>query len=96
MAKLQESYELMTVYSLKNGEEAAKELAGKFQEKIASMATLEDVTEWGKRKLAYPIKYEPDGFYVIYTFSAQPDVPKEIERQLDLNDSVLRFMTTVK
>ena len=55
MAKKQESYELMTVFSLKNGEEAAKELVEKFREKIASSATLDEVNEWGKRKLAYPI-----------------------------------------
>ena len=40
MAKKQESYELMTVFSLKNGEEAVKELVEKFREKIASAATL--------------------------------------------------------
>ena len=55
MAKKQESYELMTVFSLKNGEEAVKELVEKFREKIASAATLDEVNEWGKRKLAYPI-----------------------------------------
>ena len=43
MAKKQESYELMTVFSLKDGEEAAKELVEKFREKIASDATLDEV-----------------------------------------------------
>ena len=51
MAKKQESYELMTVFSLKNGEEAAKELVEKFREKIASSATLDEVNEWGKRHI---------------------------------------------
>ena len=46
MAKKQESYELMTVFSLKNGEEAVKELVEKFREKIASAATLDEVNEW--------------------------------------------------
>ena len=46
MAKKQESYELMTVFSLKDGEEAAKELVEKFREKIASDATLDEVNEW--------------------------------------------------
>ena len=45
MAKKQESYELMTVFSLKNGEDAAKELVEKFREKIASAATLDEVNE---------------------------------------------------
>ena len=70
MAKKQESYELMTVFSLKNGEEAVKELVEKFREKIASAATLDEVNEWGKRKLAYPINDEPDGYYTLYTFTS--------------------------
>ena len=80
MAKKQESYELMTVFSLKNGEEAVKELVEKFREKIASAATLDEVNEWGKRKLAYPINDEPDGYYTLYTFTSTPDVPAEVER----------------
>ena len=74
MAKKQESYELMTVFSLKNGEEAVKELVEKFREKIASAATLDEVNEWGKRKLAYPINDEPDGYYTLYTFTSTPDL----------------------
>ena len=53
MAKLSAKYELMVVFSLKNGEEAAKELVAKFKSKIEEAATLEEVNEWGKRKLAY-------------------------------------------
>ena len=92
MAKKQESYELMTVFSLKNGEEAVKELVEKFREKIASAATLDEVNEWGKRKLAYPINDEPDG----YTFTSTPDVPAEVERVLNITDGVLRSLVTVK
>ena len=94
MAKKQESYELMTVFSLKDGEEAAKELVEKFREKIASDATLDEVNEWGKRKLAYPINDEPDGYYTVFT--STPDVPAEIERVLNITDGVLRSLVTVK
>ena len=96
MAKKQESYELMTVFSLKNGEEAVKELVEKFREKIASAATLDEVNEWGKRKLAYPINDEPDGYYTLYTFTSTPDVPAEVERVLNITDGVLRSLVTVK
>lgn len=96
MAKKQESYELLTVYSLKNGEDAVKELVEKFREKVASAATLDDVNEWGKRKLAYPINDEPDGYYVLYTFTSTPDVPAEVERVLNITDGVLRSLITVK
>ena len=96
MAKKMESYELMTVFSLKNGEDAIKELVEKFREKIASTATLDEVNEWGKRKLAYPINDEPDGYYVLYTFTSTPDVPAEVERVLNITDGVLRSLVTVK
>lgn len=96
MAKKQESYELMTVFSLKDGEDAVKALVEKFRDKIASAATLDEVNEWGKRKLAYPINDEPDGYYVLYTFTSTPDVPAEVERVLNITDGVLRSLVTVK
>ena len=67
-----------------------------FREKIASAATLDEVNEWGKRKLAYPINDEPDGYYTLYTFTSTPDVPAEVERVLNITDGVLRSLVTVK
>ena len=52
--------------------------------------------EWGKRKLAYPINDEPDGYYTLYTFTSTPDVPAEVERVLNITDGVLRSLVTVK
>ena len=93
MAKLNAKYELMAVYSLAKGEEVAKELVEKFKSKIE--ATLDEVNEWGKRKLAYPINDEPDGYYALYSFTATPDFPAELERVLNITDGVLRFLVTV-
>ena len=94
MAKLNAKYELMAVYSLAKGEEVAKELVEKFKSKIEA-ATLDEVNEWGKRKLAYPINDEPDGYYALYSFTATPDFPAELERVLNITDGVLRFLVTV-
>lgn len=95
MAKLSEKYEAMLVFSVKNGEEAAKALEEKFDEMITAAGS--DVTkdEWGKRKLAYAINYETEGFYVVWNFSAAPDFPAELERVLNITDGVLRFLVTV-
>ncbi len=95
MAKKIEKYELMAVYSLANGEEAVKELVAKFQRTIEKYATLENVDEWGKRKLAYPINDEPDGYYALYTFTSAPDFPAELERRMNITEGVLRFLVTV-
>ena len=96
MAKKQESYELMTVFSLKDGEEAAKELVEKFREKIASDATLDEVNEWGKRKLAYAINYITEGYYVLISFTSAPDFPKELDRILGITDGIIRSMIVCK
>ena len=95
MAKLNAKYELMAVYSLAKGEEVAKELVEKFKSKIEAAAILDEVNEWGKRKLAYPINDEPDGYYALYSFTATPDFPAELERVLNITDGVLRFLVTV-
>ena len=77
MAKLTGSYEAIIVTSLKNGEEQAKSLVEKFSAMISENGTLESVNEWGKRRLAYPINYENDGYYAVYTFTAAPEFPAE-------------------
>ncbi|MBR6027553.1 MAG: 30S ribosomal protein S6 [Clostridia bacterium] len=50
-------------------------------------------TTWGKRRLAYAINYKTEGWYVLVTFQAPTDLPREIERQLRINENVLRYMT---
>lgn len=75
MAKLGEKYEAVVVFSLKNGEEQVQNLVAKFSDLIKENAELVNVDEWGKRKLAYPINYEADGYYVVYNFDSKPDFP---------------------
>jgi len=97
MAKLNESYEAMVVFSLKKDEETVKELVEKFKGVIERHGTLtEEVNEWGKRKLAYPINYETEGYYVLYTFTSAPDFPAELNRRLNITDGVLRALVTTK
>ena len=96
MAKVNESYETMVVFSMTDGEDAAKALAEKFKNMITSAGTVESVDEWGKRKLAYPIEDETEGYYVLYTYSCKPDFPAELDRVLKITDGVLRSLITVK
>ena len=71
------SYEAMMVFSVKDGEEAVKPLIEKFKALVEENGTLESVDEWGKRKLAYPINDEPEGYYALFNFSAAPEFPEE-------------------
>ena len=97
MAKVNAKYEAMVVFSLAKGEDAVKELIEKFIAQIEENATLESVDEsWGKRKLAYPINDELDGYYVIYTFESTPAYPAEFTRKVNITDGVLRSLVTVK
>ena len=86
-------YETVAVFSLKNGEEKAKELVEKFKSLIEANGTMEAVDEWGTRKLAYPINYETDGYYVLYTYEAGVDFPAELDRLFNIDENVMRAMT---
>lgn len=89
-------YEVAMVFSVKNGDDAVKALTEKFNALIAENATVENVDDWGKRKLAYPINYENDGYYVFTTFVSAPEFPAELERVAGITDGVLRVMVIKK
>ena len=90
------NYELMLVLSVKNGEEEAKALLEKFTALIEENGKLGEVDEWGKRKLAYLINYEADGYYAVIEYSADATFPVELERVLGITDGVLRFLNIAK
>ena len=52
--------------------------------------------KWGVKKLAYPISYKTDGYYVVMTFEAEGSVIKELDRVAGLSVEVLRRIITVK
>ncbi len=89
-------YEVVLVYSVANGEDAVNALKEKFNDLIAKNGTVENVDDWGKRRLAYLINDETDGYYVFYTFTAEPAFPAELERIAKITDGVLRVMTIKK
>ena len=52
--------------------------------------TVDKVDVWGRRRLSFEIDKKPDGIYAVVDLSAEPAVMKELDRQLNLNESVLR------
>ena len=89
-------YEIVMVYSLSKGEEAVASLQKKFTDLIAKNGTLGEVEEWGKRKLAYPINYEAEGYYVLINFSSDEKFPAELDRVINITDGVLRSLIVAK
>lgn len=97
MAKLNENYEALVVFSLKKDEDTIKALTEKFKNLIEKNGSLTgEVDEWGKRKLAYAINYETEGYYVLYSFTSKPEFPAELNRVLNITDGVLRALVTTK
>ena len=90
------NYETIIIYSVKNGEEAAKELSEKFKAMMEKNGTVDSVDEWGKRRLAYLINDEEDGYYVLYNHACEPEFPAELERVLGITDGVLRSIIVAK
>lgn len=96
MAKLTGKYETIIVFDLRKGEDGVKALNEKFNALIVENGTLESVEEWGKRKLAYAIDYETEGYYVLYNFESKPEFPAELDRVLKITDGILRSIIVAK
>ena len=89
---MKSSYEVVLIFSVSQGEEATNALVEKFKNLIAENATVENVDEWGKRKLAYLIDDEAEGYYVLVNFESEADFPAELDRITNITDGVLRSM----
>ena len=88
-------YELVYIINTAIEEDPRKELIARFNGMIEQNGgTVDSVEEWGKRRLAYPINDLPEGYYVLVHYTAEPTVPKEIERNLGITDGILRYLTT--
>ena len=90
------SYETLFAVSGNLVEEDAKAVIEKFVTLINENGTDVDVNEWGKRRLAYPINYVTEGYYVLVSYKSEPSFPLELERVLGITEGVLRYMTTTK
>ena len=88
-------YELMLIVNPNADEERQKEIVERLRATVEKGdGNVVGVDVWGKKKLAYEIKKEPEGVYTVFTFTATPATLAEVERVLGITDEVLRFMTT--
>ncbi|NJP41613.1 30S ribosomal protein S6 [Oscillospiraceae bacterium HV4-5-C5C] len=55
-------------------------------------ATIDNVDDWGRKRLAYEIDDQKEGNYTVMSFSADAEAPKEIERLMKITDGVMRFL----
>ena len=86
-------YEVMYVIDAALEESARNELISYFSGIVEKNAgTIDRIDEWGKRRLAYAINYKTEGYYVLMYITAPADLPRELERNFQINESVLRSL----
>ena len=87
-------YEVMYVIDPALEDSARVELINRFSDLVKKNGgEVDRVDEWGKRRLAYAIQYKTEGYYVLMYIKAPAELPRELERNMQINDSILRYLT---
>lgn len=90
-------YELAVVLTTKIEDEERAASIEKIKEVIARFGgVVTNVDEWGKKRLAYEIQHQREGFYYFIQFEADSQCPAEIERHVRIMDNVLRYLVVKK
>ena len=85
-------YESVIIINPSVEEEGIKGLISKFTDLINNEGSVEKVTEMGRKKLAYEIQKNKEGYYVVFNFEAKPELIAELERQYRITDEVIKFI----
>ena len=96
MATVNANYEVVYIMDPALGEEAIAAMVEKFKTLVETQGTVTAVDEWGKRRLAYPINDLNEGYYVLMTFTAAPELPAELDRVLKITEGIMRSMIICK
>lgn len=91
------SYESVIIVNSSLSEETLNKIVKRSEDFISKNGgKLGETIQWGKRRLAYPIKKFQYGYYFIFKFEASPEIISEFEREFRLDENILRFMTFLK
>ncbi len=96
MTNVINKYETIFVIDASLPEEQITALTDKFKAMIEANGKLESVDVWGKRRLAYPINYKTEGYYVLVNFSSEAEFVAELERVYNITDGMLRTIVIRK
>ncbi|MCI5791916.1 MAG: 30S ribosomal protein S6 [Lachnospiraceae bacterium] len=90
-------YEVTVILSAKLEEEARTEVINKVKSYIERYnGTVGEVEEWGKKRLAYDIQHQSEGFYYLINFEGDSETPNGIESELRIYEPVLRYLVVKK
>ena len=91
------TYEMLYVLDSALADEVRDGFVKKFEDiVVSSKGKVVSTDKWGVKKLAYPIRYKRDGYYVLMTFEADGSAVKELDRVAGLSVEVLRRVITAK
>ena len=96
MTNVINNYETIFVIDASMSEDQINAISQKFQDMISANGKIESVDTWGKRRLAYPINYKTEGFYVLVNFASEAEFVAELERVYNITDGVLRTIVIKK
>ena len=89
-------YESVIIINPNVEENSLKELIERFKTLINTDGKVEQVNELGKKKLAYEINKNKEGYYVVYDFEANPKLIAELERNYRITDEIIKFIVVKK
>ncbi|NLG89676.1 MAG: 30S ribosomal protein S6 [Clostridiaceae bacterium] len=85
-------YEAIFVINALLEDEKIQEIITTVKNLVESSAQLEKVDEWGKKRLAYEVDNQKEGYYVLIHFSAEPDFPAELERIFKITEGIMKYL----
>ena len=90
-------YEVLYILKTNPDEQAIEAQMEKYSALVKSNGgEVESVNKWGNKRFAYEIDGKTEGYYVLMNFTAAPELPQEIERQMKISDEVIRYMVVRK
>ena len=96
MENIINSYETLFVIDPRLSEDDTKAMSDRFTAMIAANGELGKVDVWGRRRLAYPIEDQNEGYYVLVEFKSNPAFPSELERVFGITEGILRSIVVRK
>ena len=89
-------YELLTIFSASLSDEQKEAIVEKYSKLMekngGKVESINKANPWGLRKLAYPVKYKNEGYYVLYNFEATAEVAENVVSLMRIDENVLRQM----
>lgn len=90
-------YETLVILYTSLNDEQKEAVLNKYLQMIEKAdGKIQVVNKWGVKKLAYPINYKADGYYALIEFDSAPELPKEINDLMRIDENVMRFLTIKK